>query len=624
MKAISKQLIAILVVVLVIIVGAIAIFMQQPPITTTTTAVTTTTTTAVTTTTIITTSTPTTTTTIIKPSNPDTIVVETIGEPDYVDPAVDYETAGGEVITNVYETLTWYDGSTTNIIPWLAESYTISPDGLSYTFKLRQGIKFHDGTPFNAAAVNYSIVRAILIADPDGPAWMLAPLRGAEEFMNKVWAGNATIQDAKEWLAKKPIEIIDDYTVKFNLDYPYAPWPAVLAYPVAAIVSPTYVEAHGGVKIGEHNEWMDRHAEAGTGPYILKSWEPNVITLTRNDNYWGGPKGNIKPSVKTVIIKGVNDANTRLLDLLKGDADFAYVPVTHIDQLIDMSIWLNQRKIVVKPDVADKVRVTGPHETLDIDFIAFNLNIKDESTKKPLDFQPFRDIRVRQAFIYAFDGDTYIKDVLKGFGIRPNGPVPKGMFGYNPNIPTQTYNLTKAKQLLEEAGKDLGFSPSNSKTLTIYYNSGNLAREKASLLLASAINSLNVGLIVTVVPLDWPSFLAKVRAGALPIFMLGWAPDYIDPDDYLVPFAHGEKGTFPIRIGFNDPEINKLVEQQSKEIDPAKRQQIIDQIITKLNEQAIYIWRAQPSGYHVERTWIKGWYYNPAYPGNYYAVLSKG
>ena len=558
--------------------------------------------------------------------NPDTIIEETIGEPDYLDPAVDYETAGGEVITNVYETLTWYNGTRADqIIPWLAERYEVSPDGMSYTFYLRKGIKFHDGTPFNATAVNYSLVRAIVIADPDGPAWMLGPIRGAEELMEKIWAGNATWDDVKAWLAKKPIEILDTYTVRINLDYPYAPFPAVLASPWASpIVSPSYVEAHGGIQLGKHNDWMDRHAEAGTGPFIVKSWEPGVITMVANPNYWGGPKGDIKPKIKTVIIKKVDDANTRLLDLLKGDADIVYVPVTHIDQLIDINKWLNEGKIVVKPDVADKVAVLGPFETFDIMFIGLNQKIYDETTKKPVDFQPFKDIRVRQAFAYAFDYKTYIREVVKNFAIQPNGPIPKGMFGYDPSIPVYEYNLTKAKELLLAAGKDLGFSPDNPKTLTIYYNSGNLAREKGSLLLASAINSLHAGLIIQVVPLDWPAFLAKLRAKALPIFFLGWAPDYIDPDDYVVPFCHGEKGTFPIRIGFNDPELNKLIDEQARTLDPQKRKEILRQITLKVNEQYVYIWLTQPTAYHVQRTWVKGWFYNPAFPGNYFATLSKG
>jgi peptide/nickel transport system substrate-binding protein len=395
---------------------------------------------------------------------------------------------------------------------------------------------------------------------------------------------------------------------------------------VSSIVSPSYVEAHGGIKVGEHNEWMDRHANAGTGPYDLQSWEPNVVTLVRNDNYWGGPKGDLKPKLKTIIIRGVADANTRLLDLLKGDADVAYIPVAIRDQVMDMSIWLNERKIVVKPELADKIKIPGPYPTLTIDAIMFNQKIRDEITKQPVAFQPFADVRVRRAFALAFDTQTYLRDVLKNFATKPNGPIPEGMFGYNPNIPRQEYNLTKAKALLLEAGKDLGFSPENPKTLTLYYNTGNLAREKASLLIASAINGLNVGLTIQVVPLDWPAFLAKQRARALPFFVVGWAPDYVDPDDYVIPFGHSEKGTFPLTMSYKNAEVDALIEAQAKEVDPAKRQAMLDQIVTKINDDCAYIWLEQDLAAPCMRTWVQGWFYNPAYSSTtfLFAYLSKG
>jgi peptide/nickel transport system substrate-binding protein len=605
MEGVSKAVWAVVAIVIVLVVAAAAIAMQKPAAPAPTNV----------------------TPAPAKPAvqNPDTIIVETIGEPDYLDPAVNYEAYGGEIIQNVYETLTWYNGSRADqIIPWLAERYEVSPDGMSYTFYLRKGIKFHDGTPFNATAVNYSLVRTIVIADPDGPAWFLGPIRGAEELMEKIWAGNATWNDVKAWLAKKPIEILDTYTVRINLDYPYAPFPAVLASPWASpIVSPSYVEAHGGIELGKHNDWMDRHAEAGTGPFIVKSWEPGVITMVANPNYWGGPKGDIKPKIKTVIFREVKDANTRLMDLLKGDADFVGVPATHIDQLIDINKWLNEGKIVVKPDVADKVAVLGPFDAFGITFLGLNMDIHDEKTGKSVDFQPFKDIRVRQAFAYAFDYKTFIKEVVRGFGIQPNGPIPKGMFGYDPSIPVYEYNLTKAKELLLAAGKDLGFSPDNPKTLTLYYNSGNVVREKACLLLASAINSLHTGLNLQIVPLDWPAFLSLRKKKAMPIFVGNWIPDYMDPDDYLVPFGHGEKGTFTGYIGFNDPELNKLIDEQAKILDPEKRKAAISEIVKKINEKYVYIWLIQGQAYEVHRTWIKGWFYNPAFPGNYYAVLWK-
>jgi ABC-type transport system substrate-binding protein len=317
-------------------------------------------------------------------SNPDQIIMESIGEPDYLDPAVDYETAGGEVIQNVFENLFYYDGSNSSkVIPWLAESYEVSPDGTSYTIHLRRGIKFHDGTPFNATAVKYSLERAIIIADPDGPAWMLDVIKGAGDLMyNKIWKGTATWDDIEAWRAQKPIEVIDDYTVRINLERPYAPFPSVLAYAVCAIVSPSYVEAHGGIEIGKHNEWVDRNAAAGTGPYMFESWEAGTVILRRNPNYWGGPKtgeasggptnyvlGRIQPKIERVIIKTIPDANTRLTDLLSGACDFAAISRDHWPQLIDFDHWVSTHEVKgINPDI----RAIGPLPTFDLDFLGIN------------------------------------------------------------------------------------------------------------------------------------------------------------------------------------------------------------------------------------------------------------
>jgi len=528
---------------------------------------------------------------------------------------------GAEIITNVYETLVWYNGTNSSqIVPWLAERWEVSNDGMSYTFYLRKGIKFQDGTPFNATAVKYSLERTIIIGDPHGPAWIYGVIRGAGALLEKIWNGNATQADVDAWRAQKPIEILDTYTVRINLDRPYAPFLALMAFNLGAgIVSPTYVEAHGGVQIGKQNDWMNRHAEAGTGPFIVKSWESGIITMQANPNYWGGPKGDIKPKLKYVIRKTVDDVNTRILDFLQGSADMVGIPSDYWGQFIDMNKWLSNHEVV---SIKDGVRAIGPLPTFVVNYIGLNQKIKDENGKLS-DFQPFQDKRVRMAFAYAFDYDTYIRDIIKGAGIRLNGPIPKGMFGYDPSIPLYTYNLTKAKELLIEAGKDLGFSPEHPRSLTIYYNSGNTVREKVALLLASTINSLNVGLSISVIPLAWPQYLSLVRKGRVPMYVLGWAPDYIDPDDYVTPFGHIGLGTIAKRVSYNNTEVMKLVEQQSVELDPAKRAQILSEIVKILHDDYAYIWLDQPVDIHFERTWVHGWYWNPAIDVNYYATVYK-
>jgi len=614
--AISRIAIVIIIIAIIILGTATAFLLSQRPSQTTTTS------TTITTSTITTTPIQTTTTTTLPSQvpNPDTLIVEDIGEPQYIDPAVDYETVGAEIITNVYETLVWYNGTNSSqIVPWLAERWEVSNNGMSYTFYLRKGIKFQDGTPFNATAVKYSLERTIIIGDPHGPAWIYGVIRGAEALLEKIWNGNATQADVDAWRAQKPIEILDTYTVRINLDRPYAPFLALMAFNLGAgIVSPTYVEAHGGVQIGKQNDWMNRHAEAGTGPFKVISWESGVITLEANPNYWGGPN-NIKPKLKYVIRKTVDDVNTRILDFLQGSADIVNIPSDYWNQFIDMNKWLTNHEVV---SIKSGVRAIGPLETFVVNYIGLNQRIKDTSGKL-LDFQPFQDKRVRMAFAYAFDYDTYIKDVIKGAGIRLNGPIPKGMFGYDPTIPLYTYNLTKAKELLLEAGKDLGFSPENPKQLTIYYNSGNTVREKVALLLASTINSLNVGLSISVIPLAWPQYLGLVRKGMVPMYVLGWAPDYIDPDDYVTPFGHIGLGTIAKRVSYNNTRVMRLVEQQSVEIDPVKRAQILSEIVRIMHDDYAYIWLDQPVDIHFERTWVHGWFWNPAIDVSYYATVYK-
>jgi ABC-type transport system substrate-binding protein len=218
--------------------------------------------------------------------------------------------------------------------------------------------------------VKYSFERAIIIADPDGPAWMLDVIRGAGDLMyDKIQAGTATQTDVDAWRATNPIEVVDTYTVKINLNAPYAPFLSVLAYSCCAIVSPSWVEAHGGITIGEHNADMDRYAVAGTGPYTMESWDPGVVTLVKYDDYWGGPTGNLNARVQRVILKTIPDANTRLTDLLSGNTDFAAIVRDHWYQVINQTLWVQQHQVV---SIVGNIRAVGPLPTFSIDFLGFN------------------------------------------------------------------------------------------------------------------------------------------------------------------------------------------------------------------------------------------------------------
>ena len=209
---------------------------------------------------------------LLQPQAPtdQSIVWETIGNPEFMDPHVNYETFGSWVHYNIYETLytyPWNSADTSASEPLLAESLEISSDGLNYTFTLRQGVTFHDGTAFNASCVVYNIERMLAIFDGWGPAWMIAePLLGGGAIEDAVYGegeGSAEhIAAFNAWKADNDagtgaLIVLDTYTVRVRLAYAYTPFLAALTYEVGAMMSPTYVEAHGGVVIGEHNTHMD-------------------------------------------------------------------------------------------------------------------------------------------------------------------------------------------------------------------------------------------------------------------------------------------------------------------------------------------------------------------------------
>ncbi len=178
----------------------------------------------------------------------ETYVVATIGSPDTLDPAVDYESAGQEVIQNVYETLVWYNGSSASQLrPMLATSVPtvanggISADGLTYTLHLRSGVKFHNGETMTSEDVRYSIARVLMINDADGPAWMLG------QVLIKDYYDMSYVNESE---CAKAIWAVDGDTVQFNLTMPYPGFLSILAYPVCSVVSKSFVEGNGGMSRG--------------------------------------------------------------------------------------------------------------------------------------------------------------------------------------------------------------------------------------------------------------------------------------------------------------------------------------------------------------------------------------
>jgi len=529
------------------------------------------------------------------------LVVATIsGNPESLDPAVDYETAGGEVIQNVYETLMFYDGKKADVLkPMLCTAVPtvanggVSEDGLTYTYHLREGVKFHDGTDMTSEDVVYSYERFLRLNDPHGPAWMVAELL-IPDYYAYAYTSNHTITEdyTKDDIKNGTVgplypagafdddgvltkysgvwqETIDahiwakdDYTVQFNLTTTFSGWNYVITFGVGSIVSKDYVEANGGMT-KEGYDFMFDHM-CGTGAFSLGEFVPDThFLLERFDDYWQGPA-----KLDKVLIKQIPDDNTRLLMIKSGEADVASIPRTLRSSVINTT----------------GIDITEGIGTFNVDFIGMNQNINFNSsithkadTNIPADF--FTNKNVRLAFAHALNVSKLIATQYAGAGIQPNGAIPKGLFGYDPDVPTYNYNTEAVRSYLENA---TFVDPDTNTTtnwlekgfkLEIYYNDGNSVRQASCAMFEQGLESVSEKIQIKVVGLEWSQFLFNRRQGALPVMFLGWAPDYADPNNYMQPFFHSA-GTYGSMVGYSNATVDALIEEAATESDATVRAQL--------------------------------------------------
>jgi len=314
---------------------------------------------------------------------------------DTLDPAGQTTTTVANMIDYFYETLVAYDYKQNKVVPLLATSWQISADGLTYTFKLRPNVKFHDGTPLNAEAAKFTFDRLL---DP------------------KTRVPTRFLVDAI-----KETRVIDPLTVQFILGKPSPALLANLTYTTTAIISPAAAQ-----RIGPANLTRDATG-AGTGPYLFKEWiRGTQILVVRNPNYWGK-----KPIFEEVMFRIVPDAGVRETMLLAGDVHMAMLPPPP-----DVHQLKNNRTINVVEAPTDRII-----------FIVLNTQ-----------WGPFKDARVRQAVNYAVNKQAILNSVLFNLGTVADSPCPTGMFGHSLVQPGGwPFNPIKAKQLLKEAGFSQGF-----------------------------------------------------------------------------------------------------------------------------------------------------------------------
>lgn len=319
-----------------------------------------------------------------------TFIFAQSADPVGLDPAFVQDSESTKVMCNVYEGLVKYAEESTEIEPCLAESWDISQDGTEYIFHLKKGVKFHDGTDFNADAVVKSVSRQLGSNATEDMPYALFTFEGV-----------------------KSVEAVDENTVKFILKAPSTPFLANLAMPLAApIVSPKALEEHNG----NLNE-----SPVGTGPFKFVSWDKGEkLTLEKNKEYWGD-----KAKLDKVVFKFTKENSVRASELMTGSIDaMDALDPSDVDKL-------KEKKINVFNESG-----------MNVNYMAFNCSRA-----------PFDNVKVRQAICYAINRDELVQYLYQGYSEIANTALPKFIPGYKDGITGYEYNPEKAKALLAEAGQ---------------------------------------------------------------------------------------------------------------------------------------------------------------------------
>ncbi|MCS7240763.1 MAG: glutathione ABC transporter substrate-binding protein [Candidatus Bipolaricaulota bacterium] len=460
-------------------------------------------------------------------------------DPESLDPNKITSAPAGMVLTHIAETLLTMTEEL-QVAPLLAESWEFSADSRSLTLYLRKGVKFHDGTPFNAEAVKVNLERFRKATF----AFLLFP-------------------------RVQTIDVVDEYTVRLNLDMPFAPIIAHLTHNFVAIVSPK--------QIAELPEGQEIMAPVGTGPFKFDKWvRGEYVRIVRNDAYWGE-----KPYVDAVVFKVVPSDATRLVLLETGQVH-AIMRVPPLDA----------PRVGAMPGL-EVVKVPSVRTI----YIGYNYQRA-----------PWTDKRVRQALNYAVDKEAIVKEILGGAGGVSDAPIMPLIFGYSPQKPYE-YDPEKAKKLLAEAGIPKGYK------VTLYHPTGRYMMDAA---IAEAVQAYlrEVGIEAELITMEWAAYLAFLRKpvheATFDMFMLGWGCVTLDADYGLFPLFHtSEWSPKSNRSFYSNPVVDALLEKGRVTPDPEARKAIYAEAIKVLWEDAPWIFLHYEVQINAQSTKVKGLIHHP-------------
>jgi peptide/nickel transport system substrate-binding protein len=470
------------------------------------------------------------------------------GDSVKLDPAVITDGESARVTEQIFETLVTFDGATTNIKPALARSWDISPDGLVYTFYLRDGVTFHDGTPFDAEAVKWNFDRW---HDPANP-WRLPT--DVFEYYEDV----AGFKDAIH-----SVDVIDPLTVQITLNEPQGPFLLNLALFAFAFASPTAMMAD------LENAYRN---PVGTGPFRFVEWVPgDRIVLDKHSGYWGE-----QAKLDRVIVRVIPDNAARFLAVKSGSIDM--MEQANVEDVTNARRDRNLQVILRPP--------------LNIAYI--NMNLKQ---------RPFDNLKVRQAVAAAINRSAIVEALYGGLGSVATQFIPPSVLGWNPDVKGPQYDPARARQLLAEAGYPNGFTTDfwYMPLARPYYPNPQAIAE------AFAADLAKVGIRCNLKTEDWASYLTDRNELKFPIWMLGWTGDNGDPDNFYFTFF----GQFKNDNSWDNAQVRALLLQAQKSSDLAERDELYRQVAVIVEQDVPRIPIAHSSVPLIARSYVRGYAAHP-------------
>lgn len=497
-----------------------------------------------------------------------------------LDPGHFYEVSSEQIMGAAYDPLVGQDAQDlSKFTPMLAtevptiQNGGISADGKTYTFKLRDNVKFHTGGTMTADDVVFSMKRLHFLQD--NPSFLTDPF---------------STKDAVN------VTAVDKLTVKFTLSEPNVAFLTYVATPNLSPSDSKAVKDKGGTDAAtakdsdKAKDYLDQNS-VGTGPYILKSFkQKEEVVLDRNPNYWRAPA-----KLDRIILKYIQKTGPERQQLEAGTIDVA--------QELDADAVADLQKS------GQYTVVTG--NTLNLAYLALHNSTEVGG--------PLANKQVRQAIAYAVDYKGIIEGLKKNAAVRPATIIPLGLLGAKEAQQfTINTDVNKAKDLMKQAG-------AVGQSIKLFYGAGTTVEGVDAETLAAKLKAdiEQTGLKVELTPTDFTQHLTNYRASKEQSVLITWGPDYADANDYAGTF--GRTGQAPAkRIGYSNPAVDALVDQAAKELDVAKRTDLYVQAQKIIVDDTPFVVLFQPVAQEVMKKTVTGYTYHPVLLVDYYNLAKTG